>query len=66
MTHKVHIFLDGNLRSCRIMQHIPQLHDTVRFSPDTYAKVTEVIFCLDEEESVGQRVNIRTETINES
>jgi hypothetical protein len=44
------------------MEHLPRLGDTVRFAGDNYAKVTEVIWCLDERAVDGQRVNLRIES----
>lgn len=61
MTYKAHIFLDGKLVSRSQLQHLPRQGETVRFPGDRYAKVTEVIWCLDEDTSAGQRVNLRTE-----
>ena len=46
------------------MEHIPNVGDTIRLSreKEKCAKVTEVIWCLDEESPEGQRVNIRMES----
>lgn len=47
------------------MPHLPRIGDTVRLSGERYAKVTEVVWCLDEESNEGQRVNLRLEPIKE-
>lgn len=47
------------------MPHLPRVGDTVRLSGEQYAKVTEVVWCLDEESNEGQRVNLRLEPIRE-
>lgn len=58
-----HIFLDGQLRSTPCLNHVPRTGDTVRLRDDVFAKVTEVIWCLDEASSSPfQRVNIRLES----
>lgn len=62
MTYKVHGFLDGKKVIDWRMEHIPRIGDTVRFSGDRYAKVTEVVWCMDEACHEGQRVNIRMES----
>ena len=58
---KVHGFLDGKRVINWRMEHIPNVGDTVRFAGEKYAKVTEIIWCLDEQSQEGQRVNIRIE-----
>lgn len=62
MTYKVHLYLDNKMAINRQMAHLPRTGDTVRFAGEKYAKVTEVIWCMDEDERAGQRVNVRTET----
>lgn len=47
------------------MPHLPRIGDTVRLSGELCAKVTEVVWCLDEESNEGQRVNLRLEPIKE-
>lgn len=59
---KVHGFLDKKLVINWRMEHLPRIGDTVRFAGERYGKVTEVIWCMDEESPEGQRVNIRIET----
>ena len=59
---KVHGYLDGKRVINWRMEHLPRTGDTVRFAGEKYAKVTEVIWCMDEESSEGQRVNVRMET----
>lgn len=39
--------------------HVPRVGDTVRLSGDRYFTVTEVVWCLDEDDSGGMRANIR-------
>ena len=59
---KVHGFLDGKRIINWRMEHIPHIGDTIRFrgvTDERFAKVTEVIWCLDEDSQEGQRVNIR-------
>lgn len=45
------------------MPHLPRMGETVRISDEQYATVTEVVWCLDEDTSEGQRVNIRLQQI---
>lgn len=58
---KVHGFLDGKKIIDWRMHNIPRTGDTVRLVDERYAKVTEVIWCYDEDDT-GQRVNIRMES----
>ena len=60
--YKVHGYLDDKMVMKRRMEHIPRVGDTVRFPKEQYAKVTEVVWCFDEESPEGQRVNIRIES----
>ncbi len=60
--YKVHGYLDGKRVINWRMEHLFREGDTVRFADDTYAKVTEVIWCMDEPSNEGQRVNVRIET----
>lgn len=59
---KVHGYLDNVQHINWRMEHIPRIGDTVRFSPDMFGKVTEVVWCLDEDRGEGERVNIRIES----
>lgn len=59
---KVHGYLDGQKIIDWRMQHLPRAGDTVRIEADQYAKVTEVIWCLDEPSTEGERVNLRMES----
>lgn len=65
---KVHGFLDHKMIIRQQMAHLPRVGDTMRFSGERYGKVTEVIWCMDEQEDSpafeGQRVNLRIESIN--
>lgn len=48
------------------MAHLPRVGDTMRFHGEKYGKVTEVIWCMDEEETFkieGHRVNLRIESL---
>lgn len=66
MTYMVRGFIDNELMINWKMDHIPRVGETVRYgTPDKYAKVTEVIWCLNEVSSEGQRINIRMEKIDE-
>jgi hypothetical protein len=58
---KAHIYVDDVLRFRGKLQHTPRNGDTLRIEGPKYAKVTEIIWCIDEEDldSKGQRVNIR-------
>lgn len=58
---KVHGYLDSKRVIDWRMEHIPRVGDTMRFHGDVYGKVTEVIWCMDEPDTEGQRVNIRIE-----
>lgn len=61
--YKVRGFVDGKLLIDRRMDHLPRVGETVRYGePDQFAKVVEVIWCLNEESFEGQRVNIRMES----
>ena len=62
MTYKVHGYLDDKKVIDWRMEHLPRNGDTMRFSGERYAKVTEVIWCMDENTSAGQRVNLRMKT----
>ena len=63
---KVHGFLDNKRIIDWRMANIPRIGDTVRLSGERYAKVTEVIWCLDEDRFDEQRVNIRMESESET
>lgn len=60
--YNVHLFIDNKLIAKRRMAHIFNTGDTVRFADEKYGKVTEVIWCLDEDHIDGTRVNIRIES----
>jgi hypothetical protein len=60
-----HIFVDGKPFDRRPMRSCPRVGDTVRYGGPLKArcaKVTEVIWCLDEESPMGDRVNLRLES----
>jgi len=59
---KVHAFVDNRKIIQWRMQHIPAKGDIVRIAKDTYCVVTEVVWCLDEESTDGQRVNLALES----
>lgn len=59
---KVHGYLDGKLVINWRMDFIPRVGEIVRFDPTTFGKVVEVAWCLDEERTEGEGVNIRMET----
>lgn len=59
---KPHIFLDGERRYEASMHAVPRVGDTLRFHGEIYGKVTEVIWCLDENNLKEQRVNILVES----
>jgi hypothetical protein len=59
--YKVHGFLDGKCIIKWRMEHLFRTGDTVRFAEAMYAKVTEVVWCMDEGTDEGQRVNVRME-----
>lgn len=63
--YKVHGFLDGKLLFYWKLDHLPRHGDTVRYARDRFAKVTEVIWCVDEEWPDGQRVNLRMEPLQD-
>ena len=66
---KVHGYLMTRPTPVRVidwrMPHLPRLGDTVRLKGEKYAKVIEVIWCLDEDSPEGQRVNLRLDPIAE-
>lgn len=61
----VHAYLDtGEKQQAafrRFMRHLPAKGDTIRLNEKTYVIVTEVIWCIDEDDRDGQRVNLRLE-----
>lgn len=61
--YSVHIFCDGKMVSRPVLSHLPSCGDTVRLADEKYAKVTEVIWCMDEPCPAGQRINLRLESI---
>ena len=61
--YKVHGYLDGKRVINWRMQHLPRTGDTMRFSEDKYGTVKEVVWCMDEDDKEGQRVNLRIESI---
>lgn len=65
---KAHIFLDGELVHRGRLEHCYRVGDTVRVGEleDSYVRVTEVIWCLNESSPEGQRVNIRMERWEET
>lgn len=68
MTVKMHLYVDNEFIFNGIVGHCPRNGDTVRYGApghDQYAKVTEVIWCLNEDSSAGQRVNVRCESPKE-
>lgn len=65
MTYKVHGFLNNKRVLQRRLEHLPRIGDTVRLDEKRYVKVTEIVWCMDEDESEGQRVNIGMETEND-
>lgn len=60
--YKVHGYLDGKRVINWSMEHLFRTGDTVRFDDAIFAKVTEVIWCMDEPTVDGQRINVRMET----
>ena len=66
---KVHGFLDDKMVIRQRMEHLPRCGDTVRLSGERYAKVAEVIWCMDEQNDTpsfeGQRINLRMETLTD-
>lgn len=63
MTYKVHGYCDDELVIDWQLQHIPRCGDTVRLNDSKYATVAEIIWCMDEDASGGQRVNLRMKSI---
>lgn len=68
--YKVHGYLNGEMVINWRMEHLPRNGDTVRFAPgmhaNNFAKVTEVIWCMDEKSDEGQRVNLRMESLKDT
>lgn len=56
--YKVHGFLDGKQVVDLAMHGVPRVGDTVRLAGEKYVKVTGVVWCLDENNIEGDRVNI--------
>ncbi len=63
--YKVHGYLDGKRVINWRMQHLPRCGDTMRFSDENYGTVKEVVWCIDEDDKEGQRVNLRIESISD-
>lgn len=59
--YKVHGYLNDTMVIRQRMDHIPRVGDTMRFKGGQYGVVTEVIWCMDEDNLDAQRVNIRIE-----
>jgi hypothetical protein len=59
---KVHGFLDNKKVIDFHIEHLPRTGDTVRFSGEIYGKVTEIVWCMDEDNRTGTRVNMLMET----
>ena len=57
--YKVHAYLDGKKVIDWRMEHLPRLGDEIRFSKDRYSIVKQVVWCMDEKDDEGQRVNLR-------
>ena len=57
--YKVHGYLDGKRVINWRMQHLPRLGDEMRFSEGKYGTVKQVVWCMDEDDDEGQRVNLR-------
>ena len=64
--YKVHGYLDGKRVINWRMQHLPRTGDTMRFSEEKYGTVKEVVWCMDEKDDEGQRVNLRIESVEYS
>lgn len=66
--YKVHGFLDSVQILNKLLPHLPRLGDTMRFAGERYGIVTEVIWCMDEDDQgypdTWQRINLRIETDN--
>jgi hypothetical protein len=62
MTYKVHGFVDNKMIFNVAMEHLPRNGDTIRIKESSYAKITEVVWCFDEDNTGGQRVNLRMES----
>lgn len=59
---KVHVFRDGELIGVNRIEHLPRCGDTVRCGQDQYFIVKEVVWCWDENDAEGTRINIRLES----
>lgn len=67
--YKVHGYLDDIMVIKHRMEHLPRVGDTMRFSGERYGSVTEVVWCMDEEQQSrieGQRINLRIESLREA
>lgn len=65
--YKVHGYVGEVRRISRMMHGIPRVGDTVRFSDAEFGIVTEIVWCMDEDEpyEMAQRVNIRIKSESE-
>ena len=56
-----HVFIGTKMVARPILYFVPRKGETLRLTTELFVKVTEVIWCLDEQDNVmGQRVNLRT------
>lgn len=62
---KVHAYLGSNRVIDWRMEHLPRMGDTIRLHGDRYATVTKVVWCLDEADGRGTRVNLEFTPITE-
>ena len=60
---RVHGYLDGTRVINRSMEHLPCTGDTVRLDGEKYAKVIEIVWCMDEGWLEEQRINVRMKTL---
>jgi hypothetical protein len=63
---RLHLYSNNKMLSTKTVKELPRLNDTIRINEDAFYKVTEVIWCYDEDDESpdmlpiwGQRVNLR-------
>lgn len=60
MSVYAHLFVDNRIRAKQRLAHAPRVGDTVRLPGEQYARITEIVWCLDEKDALGgDRINVR-------
>ncbi len=65
MKVRIHYVLKNKIYAQRVVSHVPSKGDEVRFKGITY-KIILIVWCMDEENSANERVNIQIEKVKVS